>query len=127
MPYTPYATSSKEKTGDIITFVHFDERNLLPETKNLLSETHDDTESGNKYYYDSNMPTLISEEEMDVISSGDESDDEPMSTEILEDIHDGSQSNLSVNRRETRYNIHDMIKQSQVEWKGVLLSMRNIV
>ena len=48
------------------------------------------------------MPPLISEEEMDVISSGDESDDETMFTEILEDICDVSQSHLSVNRRETR-------------------------
>ena len=37
--YTPYATSSKEKTGDVITFAQFEERNLL-------SETHNDTESG---------------------------------------------------------------------------------
>ena len=26
--YTPYATSSKEKTGDIITFTHFEEGDL---------------------------------------------------------------------------------------------------
>ena len=30
--YTPYATSSKEKTGDIITFVQFEEWDLLFET-----------------------------------------------------------------------------------------------
>ena len=46
------------------------------------------------------MQPLISEEYMDVISSGDESYYEPMSTEMLEDISDGSQSSLSVNRRE---------------------------
>ena len=39
--YTPYDTSPKEQTGDIITFTHF-------EGGNLLSETHDDTESGDK-------------------------------------------------------------------------------
>ena len=32
--YTPYATSSKEKTGDVITFAQFEEGNLLIETRN---------------------------------------------------------------------------------------------
>ena len=32
------------------------------------------------------MPPLISEEEMDAMDSGDESDDEYMSTEMLEEI-----------------------------------------
>ena len=44
----PYATSSRKKTGDIITFAHFEEGNLLYETRNLLSEPRDDTERGNK-------------------------------------------------------------------------------
>ena len=39
--YTPYATSSREKTGDIITFTHFEEGYLL-------SENRDDAESGDK-------------------------------------------------------------------------------
>ena len=34
---------------------------------------------------------------------GDESDDEPMSTEMLEDIRVGSQYHPDVNRRDTRY------------------------
>ena len=37
--YKPYATSSKEKIGDIVTFSHF-------EKGNLLSETCEDVESG---------------------------------------------------------------------------------
>ena len=37
--YTLYATSSKEQNGDIITFAQFEEGNLL-------SETNNDTESG---------------------------------------------------------------------------------
>ena len=49
---------------------------------------------------------------MDVMISDDESDDEPMSTEILEDIHDVSQSHPSVNRRETRYKIRVSIKKN---------------
>ena len=44
-----------------------------------------------------------------------ESDAEPMSTEMLEDIRDGSQSRLIVNRREACYKIHDRIKRSQAE------------
>ena len=39
--YTPYATSSKEKTGDVIMFAHFEEGNILTETRN-------DVESGDK-------------------------------------------------------------------------------
>ena len=39
--YTLYATSSKEKTGDVITFAQFEEGNIL-------TETHNDTESGDK-------------------------------------------------------------------------------
>ena len=34
--YKPYATSSRGVTGDIITFAHFEEGNLLSETQNLL-------------------------------------------------------------------------------------------
>ena len=60
------------------------------------------------------MPPLSSKEEMDVMDSGYESDDEPMSTEMLEDIRDGSKSHPSVNRREARYKIHNHIKQSRV-------------
>ena len=41
-------------------------------------------ESDNGFYDDSTMTPSIIEEEMDAISSGDESDDEPMSTEMLE-------------------------------------------
>ena len=57
------------------------------------------------------------------MSSGNESDAEPMYNEILEDIHDSSQYHPRANRREACYKIHDFIKQSQAEWKGVLLSM----
>ena len=39
--YTPCATSSREQTGDIITFAQFEEGNLL-------SETRENAESGDK-------------------------------------------------------------------------------
>ena len=55
---------------------------------------------------------------MDAVDSGDESYDEPMSTEILVDIHDSSKSYLSVNRGEAIYKTCSRIKQKQTEWKG---------
>ena len=39
--YTPYATSYKEQIGDVITFTQFDEGDILSETRN-------DTESGDE-------------------------------------------------------------------------------
>ena len=47
--YTPYDTSSREQTDNIIMFTQFEKGS---KTQNLLSETRDDTESGNKYDYD---------------------------------------------------------------------------
>ena len=43
--YTPYATSSKEKTGDVIAFAQFEEENLWNETRN---DTESGDESGSK-------------------------------------------------------------------------------
>ena len=60
--YTPFATSSREQTGVIIMFKYFEEGVLWSETQNLLAETRDNTESGNKYDDDSTIPPLISEE-----------------------------------------------------------------
>ena len=90
--YIPYDTSSEEQTGDIITFTPFEE-------EGLLSETCEDEESGDESDNNSIMPTLISGEEIDMMAYGDESDDEPIFTEMLEDIRDGSQYNPSDNRR----------------------------
>ena len=43
------------------------------------------------------------------MDSVNKSDHDTISTEILEDIRDRSQSHLSVNRIEARYKIHDPI------------------
>ena len=51
------------------------------------------------------------------MDSGNESEDEPMSTDTLEDIRDGSKSHPIINRREARYKIFDFIKQRQTERK----------
>ena len=64
MFYKLYTTYSKEKTGDITPFIHFEEGNLL-------SEPHYVTESGEKSDYGSTLPPLISEAEMAEMSSGD--------------------------------------------------------
>ena len=53
--FTPYATSSKEQTGDVITFAQFDEGRLLTETCN-------DTKSGDKSYSESLM---LNEQDME--------------------------------------------------------------
>ena len=42
--YTPYATSSKEQTGDVITFAQFDEGGLITETCNY-TESGDESDS----------------------------------------------------------------------------------
>ena len=63
---------------------------------------------------------------MDVMDSFDEYYDEHMSTEMLKDIHDGSQSHTNVNRRKAHYKIRDRIKQRKPEWKVALLSTRNM-
>ena len=61
-----------------------------------------------------------------MMSSVDESNAEPISMDMLEDIYDGSQSHPSINRRDSCYKIRDHIKQVQVECKGALLSTRNM-
>ena len=60
------------------------------------------------------------------MDSGDESDDDHIYTQMLEDICDVSQSHPNVNRRETRYKIRDRIKQRKSEWKGALKTTQNI-
>ena len=44
------------------------------------------------------MPPLLREEDMDAMDSSDESDHDLISTEMLEDIRDGSQAHPSVNQ-----------------------------
>ena len=48
---------------------------------------------------------------MDAMNSGDESDNYLISTEMLEDIHDGSQTHPNVNKREALYKISDRVRQ----------------
>ena len=78
--YTPYGTSLKEQTGDVIAFAQFEEGNILTKTRS-------NAESGDK---SDNKSIMISEKDMENINSGDESDHDLISTEMLEDICDRS-------------------------------------
>ena len=89
---TPCDTSSRGKTDNITTFTQFEEVNILTKNRNYA-------ESGEEYNDNSIMPSLLSEEEMDAMDSGDESDHDLISTEMLENICDRSQSHPSVNKR----------------------------
>ena len=91
--YKSCATSLREQTGDIIPLKQFVEENTLTKTRN-------DAEIGNWSDDYSIMPQLPSKEEMDAMDSGDKSDHDLISTEMLENICDLSQSHTNVNRRE---------------------------
>ena len=54
------------------------------------------------------------------MDSGNQSDDDTMSTEMLENISGRSQSHPNVNMREASGKIRDCIKQTQPKWKGAL-------
>ena len=54
---------------------------------------------------------------MDAMDSGNESDHDLISTEMVEDICDGSQYHTNVNQIEVCYKIRDRIRQRRLEWK----------
>ena len=80
--YTPYATSLKEQTGNVITFAQFEEGNILAETRKY-AEIGDESD---------NKSIIMSEQDMENIDSGDGSDHDLISTDMLENIRDRSQS-----------------------------------
>ena len=94
-------TSSREQNGDVITFAQFEEGKILTETRN-------DAESGDE---SDNKSIMMSEQDIDAINSGDESDLDIIYTEMLEDIRDGSQTHPNVNKRDARYKIRDCVRQ----------------
>ena len=97
--YTLYNMSSKEQTGDVITFAQFEEGNLLSETRN-------DTESGDES--DSELIT-ISEKDMENIEETERFDDDLISTETLHVICDGNRTHPKINKREARMAIRDSL------------------
>ena len=114
--YTPYATSSKEQTGDVITFAQFEEGNILTETRN-------DAESGDKY---DRKSLMMIEQDMENLDSNEKSDHDLISTEMLHDILGGSQTRPTVNKREAGYKICDCIWQKESQWKGELQATHNM-
>ena len=112
VPYTPYVTSLREQTGDVITFAQFEEGNIL-------TETHNDAESGDK---SDSKSLMMNKQEMENLDSNEKSNRGLISTETLEDISDGSQTHPTVNKTEARYEIHDRIRQKESQWKGSLKS-----
>ena len=90
--YTPYATSSKEQAVDVITFAQFEEGNLVTETRN-------DTESGDEY---DSKSIMMSKKDMENIDETEKFDDDLISTETLHDIRDGNQTHPKINKREAR-------------------------
>ena len=54
--YIPFYVSSKEQTGNIITFTQFEEENLLSETR---EDAESDDKIGDKSDEDSIMPPLL--------------------------------------------------------------------
>ena len=108
--YTPYALSSKEQTGDVITFTQFEEGNLLSETR---KDTESDDESDSE-------PIMMSERDMENLGKTEKFDEGLISTETLHDICDGNQNHPKINKREARMAIRDRIKQNKSEWKGAL-------
>ena len=69
---------------------------------------------------------MMSGQDMENMNSGDESYHDLISTDMLEDIRDGSLTHPDVNRRESRYKIRDCIRQRQSEWKRELKATRSM-
>ena len=90
---------------------------------NISNKTRNDAESGDK---SDNKSIMMIKQDMDATNSSDESDHDLISTEMLEDIRDGSQTHPKISRREARYKICGRIRQRQSECKGALKATRSI-
>ena len=97
--YTLYATFSKEQTGDVITFTQFEEGDLLSETSN---DTESGEESDSEYI-------MMRERDMENLGKTEKFDEGIISTEMLQDIRDGNQNHPKINKREARMAIRDRI------------------
>ena len=64
--YTPYSTSSKEQTSDVITFAQFEEGNILNETRNN-TESGDESDSESIMMSEKDMEDLDETEKFDVV------------------------------------------------------------
>ena len=94
----------------MITFTQFEEGNLI-------SETHNDTESDDESDSESIM---MSEKDMENLDEKEKFDDDLISKETFHDIRDINQTHPSIDKRESRLKIRDRIKQKKSERKGAL-------
>ena len=91
----------RENNGNVISFTQFEEGNLISETRN-------DTESGDESDSESIM---MSEKDMEIFDKTEQFDDDLISTETLHDIRDRNQTHPNIDKREARLEIRDRIKQ----------------
>ena len=77
----------------------------------MLTETRNDTESGDKSDSESIM---MSKQDMENLDEEEKFDDDPISTETLHDIRDGNQTHPNIDKREARLKIRDRIKQMKL-------------
>ena len=70
---------------------------------------------------------MTSKQDIENLDSNEKSDHDLISTEMLQDIRDGSQTHPNVNKREARYKICDRVRQRKSEWKGALKDTRSMV
>ena len=108
--YTSYAMSSKEQTGDVITFAHFEEGGLI-------SETCNDTESCDKSDTESIMMSKKDKENLD---ETEKFDDDFISTETLHAIQNGNKTHPKIDKRGACLAIRFSFKQKKSQWKGAL-------
>ena len=94
----------------MITFTQFEEGNLLTETRN-------DTESGEE---SNNKSIMMSAQDIENLDEKEKCHDDLISTEKSHDIRDGNQTHPNIDKREARLKICDRIKQKKLEWKGAL-------
>ena len=76
---------------------------------NIFTETCNNAESGDE---SDNESIMTSEQNMENLDSNENSDHDLISTVMLEDIRDGSQTHTEINKSEARYKIRDCVRQS---------------
>ena len=69
---------------------------------------------------------MTSKQDIENLDSNEELDHDLISTDMLEDIRQRSQTHPNVNKREARYKIRERVRQRQLEWKGALKATRSM-
>ena len=77
----------------------------------LLTETRNNTETGDEYDSESLM---MNEQDIENLDEKEKSDDDHISTETIHDICDGNQTHPNIDKREPHRKIRDCIKQKKL-------------